>query len=117
MPAMPASSPLIWRSPSMKRAMVTTLPPWVLKNTSARSSRCGVRKTYRPNRSASGRPPKWPTMKPMLSPTTAASTATRKTTAMFIWPAPAKTAAAINMISPGTGTPKSSRNSIPPTPR
>jgi hypothetical protein len=28
MPAIPASRPLIWRSPSMKRATVTTLPPW-----------------------------------------------------------------------------------------
>ena len=32
MPAIPASRPLSWRSPSMKRAMVTTLPPWRLKN-------------------------------------------------------------------------------------
>ena len=40
------------------------------------------------------------------------------TAAMFMLPAPAKTAAAaISMISPGTGTPKSSRNSIPPTAR
>ena len=44
----------------------------------------------------------------MLSPAIAASVATTKTAKTFSRPAPANSAAAINMVSPGTGTPKSS---------
>jgi len=40
----PATMPLTWRSPSMKRATVTTSPPWRRKNLCAVSKGVGVRK-------------------------------------------------------------------------
>ena len=52
--------PLACRSPSMNRATMMILPPCRSKNTSALSSRSGVRKTYRPQRSTSARPPNRP---------------------------------------------------------
>ena len=48
MPVIPAISPLAWRSPSTKRAITITLPPWRSKNLAVLSSRSGVRKMYFP---------------------------------------------------------------------
>jgi len=47
----------------------------------------------------------------------AAASATMPTTTTLSCPAPAYTAAAIRMVSPGTGIPKSSRNTNPATAR
>src|SRR6266516_3399186 len=79
----PATIPFAWRSPSMNRAPATTTPPYRSKKPSALPSRPLVSPTYLPNRSTSARPPKKPTAYPMLSPATAASTATRPTATML----------------------------------
>jgi hypothetical protein len=52
---------------------------------------------------------------PILSPTTAATNAITATATMFSRPVPASTEAAISTASPGTGRPKSSISSSPPT--
>ncbi len=56
----PATIPFAWRSPSMKRAPVTTAPPYRSKKPSAFASRSLVSPAYLPNRSTSARPPKKP---------------------------------------------------------
>src|SRR3954454_9532161 len=45
----------------------------------------------------------------------AATNATMPTAQMFRWPAPAYNDAAMSIVSPGSGTPKSSKNRKPPT--
>ncbi len=92
----------------MNRAIVMILPPCRSKNSSALSSRSGVRKTYLPQRSTSARPPNRPIAYPMLSPTTAATNPTTPTATMLSCPEPAKMAPAMSTVSPGTGMPKSS---------
>jgi len=115
MPVIPATIPLAWRSPSMNRAATMILPPWWSKNCSAWSSRLGVRKMYLPYFSASRRPPKCPIAKPMLSPSTAQIQAMTPTATTFSLPAPAYSEAAMRIVSPGSGMPKSSTRTRPPT--
>ena len=55
--------------------------------------------------------------KPMLSPVIAASVAITPTATTFSRPAPAYSEAAIKMVSPGTGIPKSSTRTSPATAR
>ena len=92
----------------MNRAITMILPPCRWKKLSAFSSRSAVRKTYLPQRSASARPPNRPIAYPILSPATAAQKPTRPTATTLSRPDPAKTAAAMSIVSPGTGIPKSS---------
>jgi hypothetical protein len=116
-PVMPATMPLAWRNPSMNRAATMILPPWCSKNCSVLSSRAGVRKTYLPYLRASARPPKWPIRKPMLSPMIAQIKAMTPTATTLSRPAPAYSAAAMRMVSPGTGMPKSSTSTRTATAR
>ncbi len=51
----------------------------------------------------------------MLSPATAAANAIAPTTITLSSPAPAYTPAAIRIVSPGAGMPKSSTKTTPPT--
>ena len=108
MPLMPAMIPFACRRPSMNRATTMILPPCRSKKTSALTSRSSVRNTYLPHLRASARPPKCPMAKPMLSPMMAAMKPTTPTSTTLSLPAPAKIAAAMSMVSPGTGIPKSS---------
>jgi hypothetical protein len=87
--ASPAKMPLAWRSPSTNRAIITTFPPWRVKNPSALPRRSSASQTWRPNRSTSARPPKWPMANPTLSPASAARNPISATATMLSCPAPA----------------------------
>jgi hypothetical protein len=59
--ATPAGSEMNVRTTGRSRETNTAASPWRSNHSWARSSSCSRRKTYRPHRSISGRPPRMPT--------------------------------------------------------
>jgi hypothetical protein len=105
----PATIPFSCRRTSMNRETTTTIGPRLRKKPSALASRFSVTSTYLPYLSTSARPPNLPIAYPMLSPSTAPSHPKSSTRKMLSSPLAATRAPEIRMVSPGAGTPKSSR--------